>query len=890
MKKYNTIINYIEPTKILQRVTVDTFNNTYPLGHEYEASYITYANTDGVNNNGDYPNVPYATITPPSNIYKDIYNVGETIALVALRGSVFWRQTGAAIIATVGKISIKKGNTVLYSVSYNPEETTQGSILGNYTVQDSGNELEIWYDFTAYANPDNPDGDSFSGTIFYGTISRPINTLNPIAPPPRIQLNAVCKRIFEGSLGRRETDPVRFHLDSDTEAWFSQITAPEYCFTRSTLYDVLMEIGGTKEVNAVPRLLWNEETNAFDTITFVKQGDDTDEYTLPYGVELTGEEVDISADEYCEEFDSYAENIVNTLDARRGSVIEPCYADSVSLDAKDFIAPVSEDLAITDNTSIIRTSKPIYRVLKLYMMIGNDSYGAGEDITPYLFEAAEYDNLTSYSGSYPYAKEWALRYEQGDNKITGLCFKAEQVNELGDAFTKMAIINIIKRITGEDYTDGICNLGFHIVYIPFYTARVKQRKSTLDWKGSGTATYNQGGNVLEADYYGNHLKNYLAKIGNPIKKYTFRLRGGQAPPSIGQVFYDEEDDELLFISQVDKERGLLYTLVTIWCTRNVNRLYTYTSMNSRRRQYEIDEKMSVDRHINISENIYIGDAVEGDSSIEQSYISSVMGEFWGLGEARNYVSAAIVRTMTDGENNDPTVSNELILPVTCAAVGNSIYFGFRFEDNYSAGIQSVASDKLGSAKRLARAVPYGDDNGQFEYLYFSLNRGADVDRYDYPENKSKFPAGSSAGQIIDFTSYGLHGRIPVYKDSRDIIHMNVQEHFIATRKTIIIGSELAFCNRLIRGTSEAFGIAFLPYRLNVQRENLTLQSRYIRGTIAQSDINISGRKATIRAFTNTSGAAAKSWAIYNKANNRLVIGENMDIAANGQTKPIVFNF
>lgn len=885
MKKYNTIINYIEPTKILQRVTVDTFNNTYPLGHEYEASYITYANTDGVNNNGDYPNVPYAEITPPSNIYKDIYNVGETIALVALKGAVIWRETGAAINATVGKISIKEGNTVLYSVSYNPDETRQGSILGNYTVQDSGNELEIWYDFTAYANPDNPDGDSFSGTIFYGTISRPINTLNPIAPPPRIQLNAVCKRIFEGSLGRRETDPVRFHLDSDTEAWFSQITAPEYCFTRSTLYDVLMEIGGTKEVNAVPRLLWNEETNAFDTITFVKQGDDTDEYTLPYGVELTGEEVDISADEYCEEFDSYAENIVNTLDARRGSVIEPCYEDSVGLNAMDFMAPVSEDLAITDNTSIIRTSKPIYRILKLYMT-RDASYNTAEDITPYLFEAAEYDNLTSYSGSYPYAKEWALRYEQGDNKITGLCFKAEQVSELGNAFTKMAIINIIKRVMNVDYTAGICNLGFHVVYIPFYTARVTQRKPTLDWKGSGTATYNQGGNVLEADYYGNHLKNYLAKIGNPIKKYTFRLRGSQAPPTIGQVFYDEDDDELLFISQVDKEKGLLYTLVTIWCTRNVNRLYTYTAMNSRRRQYEIDEKMSVDRHINISENIYIGDSVDGDSSIEQTYISSVMGEFWGLGETRSYVSAAIVRTMTDGKYN----TNELILPVTCAAFGNSLYFGFRFEDNYSAGIQSVASDKLGSAKRLARAVPYGDDNGQFDYLYFSFNRGADVDKYRYPENINDFSAGSDAGQIIDFTSDGLHGRIPVFKDSRDIIHMNVQEHFIATRKTIIIGSELAFCNRLIRGTSEAFGIAFLPYRLNVQRENLTLQSLYTAGTIARSDINIAGRKATIRAFTNTTGAAAKSWAIYNKANNRLVIGENMDIAANGQTKPIVFNF
>lgn len=903
MKKYNTIINYIEPTKILQRVTVDTFNNTYPLGHDFleNVGNATYKTTDNA----------YSLKNAPANLYQNIYNTDTTIPVkfyIPLRNAI-----GAAPEADSVTVIVDVNGKEVFSQHFGhtydnvgdnddpiPDE---GAVV--YTLNTANYESDSAIKITYEAKFPNPQADNPSpGSVIYGgddkDDSNAILIIKSIPSVPRIQLNAVCKRIFEGSLGRRETDPVRFHLDSDTEAWFSQITAPEYCFTRSTLYDVLMEIGGTKEVNAVPRLLWNEETNAFDTITFVKQGDDTDEYTLPYGVELTGEEVDISADEYCEEFDSYAENIVNTLDARRGSVIEPFMDDFYDEDdERAFMAPVSEDLAITDNTSIIRTSKPIYRILKLYLKKGftHDDYGV--DITPYLFEAAEYDNLTSYSGSYPYAKEWALRYEQGDNKITGLCFKAEQVNELGDAFTKMAIINIIKRVMNVDYTAGICNLGFHVVYIPFYTARVTQRKPTLDWKGSGTATYNQGGNVLEADYYGNHLKNYLAKIGNPIKKYTFRLRGSQTPPTIGQVFYDEDDDELLFISQVDKEKGLLYTLITIWCTRNVNRLYTYTAMNSRRRQYEIDEKMSVDRHLNISENIYIGDSVDGDSSISSYYaskwIETFMGEFWGSVAEREYICVALAR----GMNGDSYVGeSNLALPVTCAAFGNSLYFGFRFEDNYSVGIQSVASDKLGSAKRLARAVPYGDDNGQFEYLQFELRSGMNgfgEEVFNYPENGSKF--GGSSYTVFLFTQKksptdqeSMHGRIPVYKDSRDIIHMNVQEHFIATRKTIIIGSELAFCNRLIRGTSEAFGIAFLPYRLNVQRENLTLQSRYIRGTIAQSDISISGRKATIRAFTNTSGAAAKSWAIYNKANNRLVIGENMDIAANGQTKPIVFNF
>lgn len=301
-----------------------------------------------------------------------------------------------------------------------------------------------------------------------------------------------------------------------------------------------MEIGGTKEVNAVPRLLWNDDTNAFDTITFVKQGDSQDEYTLPEGVKISGKEVDVTSEEYCEEFDSYAENMVNTLDARRGSIVEP----SANGDTYYYLAATSEELTITDTTAIIGTNRPMYRVAKLMTNYG----GKSSDITPYLFEAAEYDNLTSYKGSYPYAKEWALRYAQGDNKITGLCLKAEQITDIGQNTTQMAIYNILWRVGVIPYgtKPGICNIGFNITYISINTGRVKQRKPYLDWKGSGTQFYNQGGNVVEMDYYGNHLKNRLAKVGNPIKKITFRLKD-QTPPKIGQVYYDEEDEELLYI-------------------------------------------------------------------------------------------------------------------------------------------------------------------------------------------------------------------------------------------------------------------------------------------------------------------------------------------------------
>ena len=553
MKKYNTIINFVEPTMILKRVTVDTFNNTYPLGHDYTEGF-NYIDYDII----DYNPTLETPVTShfPKNLYKAGYFINtQPIEIkgyyMGLRGLLGGEKRGYYYGDTTISVYKNQNETPIFTYilkqnittefNENVLEPNEGQTVGviDKSLVSPGDTLKI-----VYSSSREPDSYTYvSGELEYIDIT----IATAIESVPRLQLNEVCRRIFEGSLGRREKDPVPFRLDAATEQWFSTITAPEYCFTRSTLYEVLMEIGGTKEVNAVPRLLWNDDTNAFDTITFVKQGDSQDEYTLPDGVKISGKEVDVTSEDYCEEFDSYAENMVNTLDATRGSIVEP----GANGDTYFWYAPTSEELTITDNTAIIGTSRPIYRVIKLMANYGGNS----ADITPYLFEAAEYDNLTSYKGSYPYAKEWALRYAQGDNKITGLCLKAETITDIGQYTTNMAIYNILWRtgVITDGSKPGICNIGFNITYIPINTGRVKQRKPYLDWKGSGTQFYNQGGNVVEMDYYGNHLKNRLAKVGNPIKKITFRLKD-QTPPKIGQVYYDEEDEELLYISQVDREQ------------------------------------------------------------------------------------------------------------------------------------------------------------------------------------------------------------------------------------------------------------------------------------------------------------------------------------------------
>lgn len=328
MKKYNTIINFVEPTMLLKRVTVDTFNNTYPLGHDYTGGFtnaVINVEQQGIPANN--PDVSHF----PSDLYKKGYFNQQKIPIkvyyMGVAGLLGTDTMGHYYGDTTVSVYINSSNTPLYTYTlynnkverFNPStlEPNEGKIVTELDISNLGGGDTIRIVYTADRPADSytyvPSKASYDG----------ITVAISIAAVPRIKLDAVCERIFKGSLGKREKDAVPFKLEVATRQWFNTITAPEYCFTRSTLYDVLMEIGGTKEVNAVPRLLWNEQTNAFDTITFIKQGDSTDEYTLPSGVKLTGEEVDINADEYCEEFDSYAENMVNTLDAQRGSIIEP---------------------------------------------------------------------------------------------------------------------------------------------------------------------------------------------------------------------------------------------------------------------------------------------------------------------------------------------------------------------------------------------------------------------------------------------------------------------------------------------------------------------------------------------------------------------------------------
>ncbi|MEG1609320.1 MAG: hypothetical protein RR348_05575, partial [Clostridia bacterium] len=389
----------------------------------------------------------------------------------------------------------------------------------------------------------------------------------------------VINRILSVGLARKENEPQKYTLDPAFAEKYSKVQAPEFHITRSTLYEALLQVGGY--IQAIPRLDWNEVTDDADIITFDELGE-TEEYIPPEGLQLIAYQAETNPDEYCGTIDSYVDNIVSTVTPKQGSITEP------SADSYRTTRTENGDIVIEDDSVIITTEFPIYRITSLEMGYLKNGKLVGE-ILPYVFEQSEYDALTGYKGTYPYAKEFAVCFKQGDNKITGLTLKANAKTSIGISANEYAIRNIVSRgIPDEEVNStNICDMAFRITYMPIISARVKQRKAYTSHPFDNTLFYQQSANTVESDYYGENMKGYLARIGNEVEVRTYRFRSPLDLPKVGQMWDDK------YVSQVDIEYDRHWVKASIYLTPYFNRLSQYIGINSNYRLYDVSEKQSV---------------------------------------------------------------------------------------------------------------------------------------------------------------------------------------------------------------------------------------------------------------------------------------------------------
>lgn len=765
---YSHTIQLIEPTKLLERNICDTMTVTNYLGHDVAVPgtaalwTVTYDPYSLVGNGFSYKQTPPVYVSPSKQFstlsilpQETVFNLPDDNVLIRYH----WGT---------GTVTVKNpsGQTVLSQAS---------NVSGSIELTEDGT-YTITYDLKIMTQTTGSTGyntDPLSGYIL-------ISSFKTLPNSTPWTITDVVNRILSAGETRRvsltggtDIDKQKYFFDAEQASGYKGKPAPEFFFTRGTLRGALDTVGAF--IHGIPRLQGDYQTIKY--LELGKENPFTGKLPAPIYVDEQ-----IAGDEYANVLDSPAQNLLNTTDRASGAVVEP------SADGWRALNSTGGEWLIAANTMTIITDTPIYQVEKLELKWG--AGGSTLDVTAYLYEAAEYDALSSYTGeAYPYSKGWALRYAQGGQEITGLNFVLD--SELGGKDQNYAIVNILQALgvnvnNGADFAN---NLFYRVTYIPIAELRVTQKKPYLTHNGAGSLIYNQGGNTIESEYYGQKLKGVIARIGNKVNRRTYIIRRLKNLPQIGQTFYPDGVPER--ITNVDREFNTAYIKATVTSVPNFNRIAEYTGVNSNYRLYDISEKQSVDRFVHYEETCVISNSEHnggnpmlrplGMSQYRQMFVVHSAGNDNDAKITAINITGKSGRTIADAmkDTTTPTITK------SCASFGfgNSLVFYSNMVDNYGAGKQSTSYDLDGRTRRASRQVQYGDGLGNISTMdvslapYIVFNDGGE---FSYPEGNR------NANYYFATDDYPFF----ISKDSREAIHFTYQLHHQADNFDIVIGNGL----------------------------------------------------------------------------------------------------
>lgn len=569
-KKFNHELLLIEQTKWLERFLVGNRTSTNPLAHDYLANKRDVE----IRKYNDYSEV-YRTASFVKTPVK--VEEGELI----LPTPEQWKTASGGLERGL-TVDIYKNGTKIKTVT---EQNGKVSVSKNeqatylFSYQTTGNYFE---EFT-------------------------INLIHELPPKPNKTITSVVNRILQVAETLRESETPRFVFDATQAELYKDTEAPEMAFS-GTLWEVLEQIGDY--LHSVPKLNGNivyfEEFGRQDKVQA-----DLKDYVSNI------ERFDI--EQFGNAIDSTIQNIVNTDNETSGSVVEPF--------GVGYITPRTDSgqAVITQDNCFIPTKEPIEKIVKLevgYLDQKDYKTKVVGDITPYVYESAEYATLSSYSSAFPLSKKYAVKYTIGQKNITALNFKLP--NAISDSFEEYSIVAILEKVTGKNIAslfrlEDIRNLQFRITYVPMTEARLKQYKSRVqDNKFDSTLAYNQSATKISSVAYGEAMKGAIAKLGNPEITKVFLFTDLSLIPKVGQL-YDEE----YYVSIVKCEYYKDFVRCEVGLSKNFNRISEFVGIKNEVRFYEISERNFTKCYINYNDFCIVGDGFPE----EYEYVKTVDGRF-----------------------------------------------------------------------------------------------------------------------------------------------------------------------------------------------------------------------------------------------------------------------
>ena len=646
----------------------------------------------------------------------------------------------------------------------------------------------------------HPGGETPS--IQYGILAKyDIAVVSNSAPKTDLTITSVVNSILETAEPIRKGEKPRYEFaDADK---YSNTPCAEFNFANGmTLREILEEIAGS--VNAIPRLKNGK-------IYFEELGRN-DEVNKKYlGTPISSTHI-ATVEKYASHLDSVVSGLMNMDNEQQGAIADPMLGGFKTLRSD----VTQTDMRITVDSAIIKTSGPIEKPTKLTIKLGDN--GTEYDITPYLYEKKEYDLLYSNNGAYPYSKAFALYYVQGQPNIYGLNYKEE--NAVSSVFENFAIENIyyavsgtepskIKELLGIDDKGNVgknyLSLMFNAEYVTSVNGRVRQCKvNTSDLTTPSAMAYNQSANRLSSVNFGNRLRGETAMCGTSEKKLVFKTLGLKTVMNCVGKRYRDTDGTSYYIGACTFKIWKDYIIAELTLTENFNQLGRYVGINNAFRQFEIDTKVQ-DRYIVYEDYIVLGKDREWSKfpfdNVSDGEVVPLCNNFDLVNSVINTLNrqdmrkkVSLVKATTYDEDNNEILS--ALLPVQSLALGNSLVFNFKYDDNYSAG--EFASD-IGKDYKLTRLARYGDAiYGEAKYLGFDLLHSIEVS--DTETFADSLPLNTNYGNVNSGNppkAASTGGRpIIINKSSRDAINMTYQVHFV-TNDGLIIGEHLTQLNDLV---------------------------------------------------------------------------------------------
>ena len=842
---------HLEETKVLEGIVVDALTFTNDLGRSYlgNAKEITVnidAQKEGALNVAYYPTAaeiqnienskspkgtsPYTFISI-KKLFSDYANIGN---FANKWSSCYLRVTNES----------KK------IIDDNYENTSTN--VGSHGLPDIDKEvsLEIGiYNVEYYIN-------FLNNSNYYTKVNYSFSVIENVAALPRWNIASVIDRVLDVAEPHLEGVAPRFVLNAEQHALFEQIEAPEFAFTNSTLKEILDQIGGY--IHGIPRLRGN--VIYFDMLGGTKQAKIANP-KYKYISNMYSQDIE----NYCTSLDSTVDNLVCLTDRGQGTITEPYSDGGKSLRTETVYARVEE------GNMFISTKYPIQEIV-LVVNTAIPGMNLGDlDITPYVFEAAEYARQDSYGANYPTSKVYALYYTQGQKNIYGLNFKQKTVNsEMGD----YSIIRILSEASGQtvgSLGDKYPALAFRVSYIPVFSARTQQTKQYIgDYKTPRALVYNQGANVIETKHFGENMKGAVARMGNVDRVVTYNLGDFSLIPEIGEMYGED-----YYIAGVTCELYPNHIKCMLTLSKDFNRLSQYIGINSVRRFYEVSEKQAYRRDIKYADYLVIGDKVEEDDTLLRS-LSTLKRALEGGTIPGLYAIYGIDHVVAEGRDENGGPLKKVLLPVVTTAQGNAMVFTFNYEDNYSAGAQVQPQTAGGVSGYFTNAVAYADYYGRMKTLKFAMNNRVreEVDDMQLPQTNLPYNVGP-----IRADTKGL----VVRKDGREILSVNYVVEFVTNKRNYIIGSALARNAGYVRTSFLVYDdnarLYVLPNRIPKFAEKLDITDatfvwNYFRGHISEVENGLKFEDFT-------SKVDGEAWAVVN-GRGEFYFGSNEPIKA-GQT-------